>query len=186
MASKDGKLVAIAFDAVKQCHKDVGVLIHDLDSHMQTEGFGRLWDTGNDTVVHGLSYSPTASFWMAKRLYRLFKNTEVASNTVDGINIRFFANHPAIQEPTLLIGRTSYEVAEGRRLSEVAAMWDLEDAFGKWNDTTLNDIGTIRVFENLDGGRITRMTLAAVDLYRIHAFDEVVEYLNRVRDEFGS
>jgi hypothetical protein len=183
MATDAGRLIAIAFQAAKQCQKDVGKLLRDLDGYMGTEGWTRLWDNGRDAVTYGVSKSPNAEHWMAKRIYRLFKNPSVAPEIVDGINIRFFADHPAIREPLLLVGRGKYNVPSGKHVRDVAEMWDLEQAFRKWCDASIDDLGKPLSCRNVDDGRIASLSVIGVDLYSIRSLDDVKRLLARVRGE---
>jgi len=181
MATNDGQQVGIAFEAVLQCHKDLGRLIADLDGYMTKQKWSRLWS--QDAVTSGVSRAAYAPFWMAKRLYRLYQNEDSAPGVVEGINVRFFSEDSSLKEPRLVIGRGRYNVPANKTVAKIAETWDFDDAIGKWCNAQSGDLGKVLSCEHGEKS-IEKMCVIAVDLYSITTLDQVTKMLADVRKEF--
>lgn len=175
MATEAGRLMAIAFKAVRQCQADVGKLLHDLDGRMKQEGWTRLWADRRDYVTSGVTKGTDSNRWMVRWLYRLYKNEQM-SNTVDGINLHFFVD---IQEPLLVVGRAVYRVPAGKRLEDVCKRSDLTAGY-KSVVAGEDPFRTAVARPNLDE-RIDRLTFRAVDLYSIQNMEAVLKLFAEVR-----
>jgi hypothetical protein len=181
VATDAGKQVGIAFEAVRQCHEDVGRLIADLDSYMIKQGWKRMWT--QDAVTLGMSRAAYASYWMAKQIYRLFANEDATPNIVEGINIRFFAADKSLAEPRLVVGRAEYEVPVNKSVGSVAQTWDLDDGYGIWCNAQADDLGKVLTCSKADR-KVKKMCVAAFDLYAIGGLNDVTDKLDEVRRYF--
>lgn len=180
MPTNDGKKVKIAFEAIRQCHQDVGRLIADLDAHMIRDKWKRL--SSQDAVTWGLSRAAYSPYWMAQMIYRQYCNKDVAHDIVDGINIRFFSDDKTLAEPRIVIGRAKYEVPANKSLSQVAQTWDFDEGFEKWYKAQADDMEKILSFEKPERA-VRKMCIVALDLYSITSFEQVTNWLVKVRQQ---
>ena len=176
MATEAGRLMTIAFKAVRQCQSDVGKLLHDLDGRMKQDGWSRLWADRRDNVTSGVTKGTDSSRWMVRWLYRLYRNPQVP-NTVDGINVHFFGD---IQEPLLVAGRAVYQVPAGKQIEDICKRWDLTTGFHKCVAEGTDPFATANTYANVDE-RIGHLKLRAVDLYSIENMDAIVSLFSQVR-----
>lgn len=186
MPTAAGKQVGIAFKALKRCHSDVSKLLLDLDKEMKKDGLSRLW-VGRDAVTYGVSKAIYAEHWMPERIYRYYTSpaSDDAHNVVEGVNVCFSHVHPAASEPLLVIGKAIYRVPNGKKLIEVAQVWDFLDAFVTWHDTTLDDLAKVLRWRDQENGRVDEMRFIAVDLYSVNSMKVVLELLGQVRKAFA-
>lgn len=184
MPTEPGRLVGIAFEAVRQCHQDVGRLIADFDGYMSKTSLRRIWD--QDAVTSGVSRAGYAPYWMAERLYRLYHDAQTTPNVVDGLNIRFFSDDRSLNEPRLIIGRIIYDVTLPKTVRKVANEWDLDVGYHKWCNASPNELGKLVSCDNADNGRILRMSAIALDLYSIQSLEIIKSSLDQVRSQVGT
>ena len=180
MPTEAGKKVAIAFQAVKQCHSDVGRLLRDLDDPMAREGWRNAFS--RDAVTYDVSKSISATYWMPYYVYRVYRS-ERHPGVVEGVNVRFFSDHPEFPEPLLIAGRTRYAIPDGKRLAEVAWSWDLSDGFLKWSNVGPADLNRAIPVTEAPGRPIEEMVVAATELYSIRSLGDVLKLLELVREE---
>ncbi len=183
MPTETGQMVGIAFEAIRQCHQDVGRLIADFDGYMAKSGLTRMSD--QDAVTWGMSRAAYAPYWMAKQLYRLYHDVEKTPNVVEGINIRFFSDDGSLNEPRLIVGRIVYDVPLTKTVQKIAQTWDLDDGYHKWCNATPDDFGKPVTCSNADNGRLLRMCAIALDLYSIQSLEDVKSLLSQVRIHQG-
>ncbi len=179
MATDAGQLARIAFQAIRQCHQDVGRLIADFDGDMSRAGLRRMWN--QDAVTWGMSRAAYAPYWMAQKLYRLYHDAERSPHILDGINIRFFSDDHSLSEPRLIVGRIVYEVPPTKTIQAIAQTWDLDDGYQKWCNGSPDDLGQLITCGPADHGRVLRMSAIAHDLYSIGSLKDVKASLDTVR-----
>jgi len=183
MPTESGKLVGIAFEAVRQCHQDVGRLIADFDGYMSKAGQRRVWN--QDAVTWGISRAAYSPYWIANKLYRLYHDAEKSADIVDGLNIRFFSDDGTLNEPRLIVGRIIYDTHPTKTVQKRALTWDLDDGYHKWCNASPDDLGKPVTCNNADNGRVLRMCAIALDLYAIPSLEVVTKALSQVRTELG-
>lgn len=181
MSEHDGLKVGIAFEAVRQCHQDVGRFIADLDGHMARRQWSRLWS--QDAVTWGVSRAAYASHWMAERIYRMYQNEETDPGIVEGINIRFFADDGSLKEPRIVVGRARYIAPTNKLLGDVAQTWDLDEGYAMWCNAQAEDTGKILSCGN-EGRGIKRMLVTGLNLYSIGRLADVTDKLEAIRQQF--
>lgn len=176
MPEQDGLNVGIAFNAVRQCHQDIGRLIADLDGFMGKTNWKRF---GNqDSVTWGTSRSAYSPYWMAKQVYRLYQNEDAGPLVLEGINIRFFEDDRSLDQPRLVIGRVAYMTPPTSYQS-----WDLDEGYHKWCNAQVDDLGKVLLCNNESKG-VAKMLVVAVNLYSVQKLGDVTAKLMEVRQRF--
>ena len=183
MPTELGPMIGIAFNAVRQCHQDLGRLLSDLDGMMTGTAMKRVWD--ENAVTRGVSLAAGSPYWMARKIYRLYYDPMGAPNVVEGINIRFFSKDGSLNEPRLVAGRTIYDVPPAKNIQKVAKTWDLDKGYHEWCNAPPEDLGKPLLYNHTengpDQGRVVRMGVIARDLYSITAIVDIRTMLEDVR-----
>lgn len=181
MPEQDGLKVGIAFEAVRQCHQDVGRLIADFDGYMTKARWTRLWT--QDAVTWGVSRAAYSPYWMAKMIYRMYQNEDAFPGVVEGFNIRFFSDDRSLKEPRLVVGRAKYDVPPNKTVTKVAQTWDFDEGFGKWCNAQPEDLGKVLSCDNKERN-VERMLVIGVNLYSIQRLDDVTDKMQQIRHQF--
>ena len=165
MPTERGRLAAIAFRFVKQCHSDLGKLFRDLDDLMTATGSVRLWN-GRDAVTQEVSKSIDAKHWMPSKAYRIYRHPDY-SNHVEGINALFFCEDSTVVEPLLVTGRARYNVPNGKNISSkgVVLPWDFIDSFLRLNRGAEINPNQVLHFTDSDAERLSEIHVVGADLY---------------------
>lgn len=176
MTTEDGLNVGKAFEAVRQCHQDMGRLICELDGRMQSSGWQR---DGIDRVAYPVSLLASAGCWMPFGVFRHYRQ-ESDRNLIEGFNALFFWGKGELPEPRLVVGRARYvdwdqDAHEGKH-------WDFDTAYWKACERGIES-GTVSAIR-MDDSRIDRICVVGTDLYGIRSLEDVLGMLGTVREKF--
>jgi hypothetical protein len=171
-----GLKISRALAAVRRMHADVSKLLVDADG---TIGKNKDSVFGN-WATRDLNYKPRADYWMSWFVYRYYAGGE-APGIVDGLSVWFFDSLDRINEPHLLVGQLSYDLAPDQQIGKVCQEYDLVHAYVHWS-------GQPAPRRVLAGRRpaqkpaVNWYKVIAVPLYAITSMDDVTGLMKQVRD----